>query len=140
MKELSENPISNVFGDLPKNQKMSIINLLSCIAACDSTQPIRAELEYIHVFNEMLDVSDDDCFAYFDTQEVPRMIADLQTLTQYQKEFLAFVTFELIECDGKPNKTEERAFESFFDKLGIRRQKIHEILQKQQTLKHFFKF
>lgn len=85
MENSSENPISAVFGDVPTNQKMSIVNLLFCIASCDSDQPIRAELEYIHVFIKILDLNDDDTMAYFDSQGIQRMITDLQKLDHNQK-------------------------------------------------------
>jgi uncharacterized tellurite resistance protein B-like protein len=130
MKNPSENPISAVFGDLTTNQKMSIVNLLFCIASCDSDQPIRAELEYIHVFIETLDLNDDDTMAYFDSQGIQRMITDLQKLDQNQKEYLTYVTFELIECDGRSNNAERKALESIFDKFGIKGQRINEILNK----------
>jgi len=139
-KKKEENPISEVFHDLTLNQKMSVMNLLLTIGVCDGEQGNQnKELQYLNSYVRILGVRQDQCMPYLQTYGHERIISDLKTISQSQKEFLVVAAWEMITCDGRPNETELQVAGNLFEQIGISEEKFVETIQKTQALmKHFF--
>lgn len=129
------NPISDIFGDLSTNQKMSVINLLQIIAVCDAGQGNRdKELQYINSYIDILAIPSDKCIAYFESKGHNRIITDLISLRQNQKELLAFITWEMIICDAKANETEVSLAVDIFKQIGISEEKFVTSIEKNRAI------
>jgi hypothetical protein len=82
---------SQVFDSIPITTKYSLLNLLYLIAisdADDSKGELEKELQFLNAYVMLLSVRSDDCLAYLEKHGPERMVYDLQTLTQSQKETL----------------------------------------------------
>jgi uncharacterized tellurite resistance protein B-like protein len=138
-KKKDKNPISEVFHDLTLNQKMSVMNLLLTIGVCDGEQGNQnKELQYLNTYVKILDVRQDRCMSYLETYGHERIISDLKTISQSQKEFLVVAAWEMITCDGRPNETELHVAGNIFDQMGISEEKFVETIQKTQALMKYF--
>ena len=137
-KKKEENPISNLFNDLSINQKMSIMNLLLTIGICDGEQGNQEkELQYLNSYVRIFDVHQAKCMSYLETYGHSRIISDLKTISQSQKEFLVFAAWEMITCDGLPNVTELEVTGNFLKQIGIPEEKFIEKIKKEALMKHF---
>lgn len=126
----SNNPIKEVFSDLSLNQKMSIINLLMTIAICDGEQGNRKkELDFLNENVEILGVGKSS-MEYFQQTGHERIIEDLSSLSEFQKDFLITLAWDMINCDGKPNQTELEVTEAYFDKIGIEAERFIATIEK----------
>ena len=117
---MEEQAISEGFKNLTTNQKMSVLNLLLSVARCDNEQGNQdKEIICLNVYRRILDVRGDKCIAYLESAGRQGLIKDLSQLSQSQQEFLLFVAFDIIACDGKPNETELIFTVSIFEELGL---------------------
>lgn len=133
------NPISEVFNNLSTNQKMSIINLLQLIAVSDSDQGNREkELKFLNSYIDILYVPFDKCMVYFQTDGPKKIITDLTTLSKNQKEFLAYIAWEMIICDGNANETEVTLTVNIFSQIGISEENFVKTIEKNRAILNQF--
>jgi uncharacterized tellurite resistance protein B-like protein len=134
-----ENLISDVFKDLSVNQKMSVMNLLITISICDGDQGDQdKELQFLNTYIGILNVRQDKCMPYMNEYGHARMISDLKTISQEQKEFLVVAAWEMVICDGRPNETEMQVTANLFKQIGISEEKFVEIIEKTRALAQKF--
>jgi uncharacterized tellurite resistance protein B-like protein len=139
-KKQEENPISVMLSDLSENQKMSVVNLLLTIGVCDGDQGNQEkEIQFLNTYVSILDVRQDKCTPYLEAYGYTRIISDLKTISQRQKEFLIVSVWDMIICDGRPNDTELRVASDLFEQFGVPEDLFYDTIQKTQALmKHFF--
>lgn len=126
-----ENPIQKVFKDLRNNQKMSIMNLLATIADGEQRSSVLQEkVKFLNSYIIILDVRNDICRNYFKTAGGLQMIDDLNTLPQSKKEFLVSVSYDLLNCGGKPKEEDISFTINLFEKFGIDENKFVQIIEK----------
>ncbi|RNI23383.1 hypothetical protein [Rufibacter latericius] len=119
-KKQEENPLKEVFGNLTENQRMSVMNLLMTIGACDEEELSDKEMQYLNVYAKILDVkSNEKCMSYFELEEHAGIIKDLRPVTEKQKKFLVVAAWEMIVSDGRPNETELSVASSLFEEIGV---------------------
>jgi uncharacterized tellurite resistance protein B-like protein len=134
-KKEEENPISDMFIDLSTNQKMSVINLLLTIGVCDDGQGDEdKELQYLNTFCRTIDIRGDKSNAYLESFGHERIVDDLKTMTEKQKEFLVLLAWDMIICDGRPNETELQLTNAIFEKIGISDKQFVATIEKAQAL------
>jgi uncharacterized tellurite resistance protein B-like protein len=131
---MKDNPVSKMFNNLTKNQKMSILNLLSVIAFSDGegTNPDR-EMEELNSYINILDVHQGECQAYMNNYGLERMIQDLKSLSEKTHQFLVICAWDLIICDGRVNEDELTITVQLFDALGISEEKFMSTIKKSQA-------
>ncbi len=139
-KKKEENPISEVFNGLTLNQKMSVMNLLLTIGVCDGAQGDQnKEMQYLNTYVNILGVRSDRCMAYLESEGHQKIVSDLRTISQSQKEFLVVAAWEMITCDGRPNETELQVAGNIFEQIGISDEQFVATIEKTQALmKHFY--
>ena len=128
------NPVSKIFNDLSKNQKMSVMNLLTSIAVSDGTGPNPdREIQELNSFVEALNVHNGECEIYFKNNGYERIIEDLKDLSEQKLEFLVVCAWDLIICDGKPTQEELLRAGQLFEAIGVSDKKFVSIVQKSQA-------
>jgi uncharacterized tellurite resistance protein B-like protein len=133
------NPIYQIYNDLTNNQKMSVINFLTSIAAVDGEQgDFDKELDYIASYCETLKVKMDRCREYFLKGKRQQIISDLNPMNKDQKELLINIAFGVVACDGPPNQQELDMIVTMFDLIGIDEDKIVETMEKTSAMRKFF--
>lgn len=131
----NKNPISDMFSDLSENKKMSVMNFLLTIGVCDGEQGNQEkELQYLNSYVKILGVRQDQCMPYLEAYGHSRIISDLNTITQSQKEFLVVAAWEMIICDGRPNETELEVAANLFEQIGVSEDKFIETIEKTNLL------
>lgn len=140
-KKQPSNPISEAFGDLTMNQKMSIMNLLMTVAICDGDQGNQdIETQFLNTYVGILGVNSSRCMRYRDETGQEQMLKDLKSLSKKQKELLTIASFEMINCDGRPNETELNVTAVLFEHIGVSDVEYVATIEKSQALlKHFNK-
>ncbi len=134
-KKTENNPISELFIGLTLNQKMSVMNLLLTIGVCDGNEGNQEkEMEYLNTYVKILGVRSDNCMTYLQLEGHQRLISDLRTISQSQKEFLVVAAWEMITCDGRPNETELQVAGNIFEQIGISEQLFVETIEKTHAL------
>lgn len=135
----SNNPVSEAFIDLSIDQKMSIMNLLTLVAFCDKDQGnIETEVEFLNNYVSILGVNSSLCMKYYEEKGQKQMFDDLKILSRFQKELLTITSFELINCDGRPNETELTITPILFENIGVSDSEYVATIDKSQILiKHF---
>jgi uncharacterized tellurite resistance protein B-like protein len=129
------NSISEVFNELTTNQKMSINNLLTTIAVCDGKEgDLNKEMQYLNTYIGILGVRNNRCIAYLKSEGPQKMINDLKSISQKQKEVLVIAAWELIICDGRPNETESQVTIRLFEQIGISEEQFMATIKKTQTI------
>ena len=131
---MKNNPISKMFNNLTKNQKMSVMNLLSAIAFSDGqgSNPDR-EMQELNSYIRILDLHQGECRVYFKNNGYEGIIQDLKSLPENLKEFLIICSWDLIICDGSPNKDELTGAGNLFEALGISGEKFLLTIKKSQA-------
>lgn len=139
MVENETNPISDVFKDLTNNQRMSVINMLQIIGVSDVGQgDSEKERVFLNSFIDVLKVPFSSCSSYFETQGFNKMLTDLQTLAMNEKELLAYISWEMIVCDGNPNETEVGLAVKIFSNLGISEEDFVKVIEKNRAIIKLF--
>jgi uncharacterized tellurite resistance protein B-like protein len=135
----NENPIYQIYKDLTTNQKMSLINFLTSIAAVDGKQGnFEQELNYIASYCETLNVKFDRSREYFLRGKREQIIYDLNSMNKDQKELLINIAFGVVTCDGPPNQQELDMIVTMFDLIGIDEDKIIENMEKTAAIRKLF--
>ena len=117
---LTPSQVKNVFENITRRQKASVINLLMNLAVSDGNIKNQSkEMNVINKYIDILDIRFDYCMEYFNIGSYSKMISDLNELSKKQREQLALVAWEMIVCDGRPNEKEINATNVFFNQMGI---------------------
>lgn len=138
-KKQPSNPIVEAFRDLTLDQKMSIMNLLMTVAICDGDKGNQdIEMQFLNTYVEILGVNSSKCMRYRDEKGQEQMLEDLKPLSKEQKELLTIASFEMINCDGRPNETELNVTAALFEHIGVSDAEYVATIKKSQALlKHF---
>ena len=137
---VNNNPISDMFADFTDEQKMSMVNLLFIVSNCDFKEKntdTSKEIVYLDRYIKILGVDAEKFRINVDNRNVfnlDKICKDLSKLSLTQKEFLVFVTWGMVECDGKPNDTEINTTIGTFGRIGIEEFQFVSILQKFKAL------
>lgn len=138
-KKKQNNPITEVFADLTENQKMSILNMLTCIVVSEGGHAIKdKEIEYLNAYVDILGVRNDRSKSYLHAEGSERMISDLKKLSKSQLEILAVTCSEIIMCEGRPSNTKITVTAKFFGQLGLQEKEFVAIIENARALKKHF--
>ena len=119
-KKKVEDPLAGIFSSASENQKMSISTFLLFTLSCDLPKGNQnQEFELLNQYADILDIDADKAKGFFDATGWPRLLSELKLLNHSQKEFLIFMSLEMINCDGQMNEAEERFISNYFEKLGF---------------------
>lgn len=139
-KQQTNHPVAEAFGDLTNNQKMSIMNLLMTVAICDGDQGNQdVEMQFLNTYVDILNVNSSKCMKYRDETGQEQMLADLKLLSYKQKELLTIASYEMINCDGRPNETELNVTAALFEHIGVSDAEYVATIEKSQALLNHFK-
>jgi len=140
LKTKPDNPIYRVFSDLTANQKMSVINLFLCISLSDPEEEFnQKELDYLSRYLDYLGLNKHRCNAYLDSGGEQKIIDDLKTISQSQKEFLVIAVYEMLTSSGKTKDIKIYISTRIFAEIGVSEEKFTATILKTQTLmKQFF--
>lgn len=132
---MEDNPISKMFINLTKNQKMSILNLLTAIAVSDGEGPNpEREMQELNSYIKILDVHQGECQAYFNNYGYEGIIQDLKNLSKNTHKFLVICVWDLIICDGSPNENELARTIQLFEAFGISEETFISTIKKSKAI------
>jgi hypothetical protein len=138
LKKKTTDPIAQLFANLTNKQRMSIMNFLSTIIICDKEQgDFDKELIFLNKYSSILDVDRNKSMEYL-SEGLPKMINDLNTLSQSLKDFLVIIGFEAILCDGKANNTELEYILGILQGIGFKQNDVEKVLDNAKVLESYF--
>lgn len=131
-------PITKLFSDLTQNQRMSVMNLLAIVAYANGEGGIQHKIRILNEYIDFLGVRSDKSDEYLQREGIDRMIDDLITLSQGQKELLVVSAHDIIKCSRQPSEKEVVITAEIFERFGIDEQQFVYICEKSQALIRYF--
>ena len=137
--DMEGNPISSMFDDLTKNQKMSVLNLLTAIAVSDGDGvDIDKEIMQLNYFITVLGIRQDESQTYFSSYGYERMFDDLNPLSRKTKEFLVVCAWDIIKSDGDVNEVELERTDMLFQRIGVSWEMFEATIKKSEAIIKYF--
>ncbi len=113
----NNNWVPNLFATLSDKERCAILALLTNINPHEGTEKERLLLEE---YTQILDVNDNDANQNLKFWGMDEIIFDLQSLDDKQKEFLAGMVFEIIQCNEDMSDQDFVYIMSQLGRIGVR--------------------
>ncbi|WP_159950899.1 hypothetical protein [Polaribacter septentrionalilitoris] len=119
-----------IFKNLTINQRKSIVNFHNLVGLSDGEVNYQ-EAEIITKLCHLCKVSLEECMEYFDYEGgMEKLIKNLSTISNSEKDILNLSIWNLIICDGKPNEKELSITYSVLKNIGINENAFLESIEK----------
>jgi hypothetical protein len=127
-----------IINELTLTQKMSMCNLLYCLAMCDKKREdtnVNIELKFMNTFAKTLQVSPASCMNQL-SNGIKLIVDDLKNLNQEQKELLITASWDMVNFNG-PNEIQLRLLNSdLYRDIGITYEIFMEAVNKNKNPNH----
>lgn len=119
-----------IFKNLTINQRKSIVNFHSAVGLSDGEINYQ-EAEIITKLCILCRVSLEDCMEYFEHEGGrEKLIKNLSTISESEKDILNLSIWNLIVCDEKPNEKELSGTFSVLENIGVSEDDFFESIEK----------
>ena len=130
----STNPIADAFAGTSTKQKQSLTNLLLIVSTCSDEQPKDSELKMLNTLCDMLGVRGGEAMTYLKQYGPPATIADLKTLSDFQKEMLITSVDNMMRLSPLSMQKKLPTVVSILGEIGISQEKFLTTVEKNRAL------
>jgi len=132
--------LSELFKELTTQQRYSVLNFLHLVCNIEGNEhKATGMLVAMNFYVDVLGVKAKDAMSYFETNGVPKIVADLGKLNVQLKEILVLMAHDFITMGAPPTTNELQFMGEFFSQIGISNEHYISVIKKNELIKEFMR-